>query len=195
MVKEWLRDGANYGLMLRNSDENASYNQFFSSDVSDYDEYGNNLAIARPVIAIQYVNNSGLENYWTYHSQDVGRAGTGYVNDFNGNLVFIHNDISMSGSKMPIILNHVFNSNEKDIVSGYGNGWRLNLSQRVTESKIGDIQYYIYTDEDGTKHYFYYDSSDKTYKQQMGTDLTFNKGTDGSYTIKDKSGGVLEFVP
>ncbi|MDW8799530.1 DNRLRE domain-containing protein, partial [Clostridium sp. A1-XYC3] len=124
VVKEWLRDGANYGLMLRNSDENASYNQFFSSDVSDYDEYGNNLAIARPVIAIQYVNNSGLENYWTYHSQDVGRAGTGYVNDFNGNLVFIHNDVSMSGSKMPITLNHVFNSNEKDIVSGYGNGWR-----------------------------------------------------------------------
>lgn len=43
----------------------------------------------RPQVTIMYVNNSGLEGYWTYHSQDVVRAGTSYVNDYTRNLVFI----------------------------------------------------------------------------------------------------------
>lgn len=194
MVKEWLSTGVNYGLMLENSDETIGYNQFFSSDISGYDSNGNDLEAARPVITIDYINNSGLENYWTYHSQDVGRSGTGYVNDFNGNLVFVHNDLAMTGSKMPLTINHVFNSNDRAITSGYGYGWRLNLSQKIDVVTIGDTQYYVYTDEDGTKHYFYYDNSSGTYKQQMGVDLTFNKNSDGSYTITDKNGGVLQFV-
>lgn len=53
----------------------------------------------RPQIILTYVNNSGLESYWTYHSQDVRRAGTGYTNDYNGNVIFVHNDMSMSGNK------------------------------------------------------------------------------------------------
>uniref|UniRef100_UPI00398992A9 DNRLRE domain-containing protein n=1 Tax=Clostridium thailandense TaxID=2794346 RepID=UPI00398992A9 len=194
LVKEWISTGINYGVTLRNSNESVGYNQFYSSDVSDYDEAGNNISVVRPVITIDYINNSGLENYWTYHSQDVGRAGSGYVNDFNGNLVFIHNDLAMTGSKMPLAINHVFNSNDRAVNLGYGYGWRLNLNQRIEADSIGDMQYYIYTDEDGTKHYFYYDNSSETYQQQMGVDLTFNKNSDGSYTITDKEGGRLEFV-
>ncbi|MCT8977624.1 DNRLRE domain-containing protein, partial [Clostridium sp. CX1] len=189
MVKEWSSTGNNYGVLLKNSDENIGYNEFISSDSTELYMKG------RPRIRIEYVNNSGLENYWTYHSQDLGRAGTGYVNDFNGNVIFIHNDLTMTGSRMPLTLNHVYNSNDRSITSNYGYGWRLNLSQRVEPKTIGGNQWYVYTDEDGTKHYFYYESSSGTYKQYMGTDLTFTKGSDGSYTIKDKDGGVLEFVP
>lgn len=195
LVKSWFLSGNNYGVALKGDDSSTGYAEFASSD------YNNNNA--RPLIAINYVNNLGLESYWTYHSQDVHRAGTGYVNDYNGNLVFVHNDISMSGSKMPLTLNHVFNSSEKDknafsvadsTTSNYGYGWRLNLSQKVESLSIGTSQYYVYTDEDGTKHYFLYDSSTNTYSQQMGTDLTFTKNSDGTSSIKDKSGGVLEFT-
>ena len=55
------------------------------------------LIKGRPSAVIQYIDNSGIENYWTYNSQDVDRAGTGYVNDYNGNLVFSHNDLSKIG--------------------------------------------------------------------------------------------------
>lgn len=73
----------------------------------------------RPQVTIDYVNNSGLEDYWTYHSQDIGRAGTGYINDYNGNFVLIHDDLDMNGNRMPISLNHVFNSNRTRTI-GYG---------------------------------------------------------------------------
>jgi hypothetical protein len=195
MVKQWSTIGNNYGVLLKNSDESIGYNEFFSSEST---EFGGQL---RPQIIIQYINNSGLENYWTYHSQNIGRAGTAHINDFNGNLVYIHNDISLSGSKMPLTLNHVFNSNEKDrhafgnegVTSIYGLGWRLNLSQKIDSLVMEGTQWYAYTDEDGTKIYFYYDKSSGTYKQLAGTDLTFTKNSDGTYSIKDKDEGVLDF--
>ncbi|WP_162920305.1 DNRLRE domain-containing protein [Clostridium fermenticellae] len=195
VVKEWLSSGVNYGIMLKNSDETVGYNQFLSSNVSEYDEYGNHLAEARPRIRIDYINNSGLEDYWTFHNQTAGRAGTGYVNDYNGNLIFVHNDLAMDGNKMPLTLNHIFNSNDRNSSRGYGLGWRLNLNQKVDFVTIGEGEFYVYTDEDGTKHYFYYDASTATYKEQLGSDLTFTKNSDNSYIIKDKNGGTLEFVP
>ena len=75
-TKDWYNTGNNYGVMLQHKNEGSSsgYNEFLSSDNS-------NLGI-RPRITIQYVNNSGFEDYWTYHSQSVGRAGTGFVNDY-----------------------------------------------------------------------------------------------------------------
>lgn len=103
IAKEWTSTGQNNGLMLKNHDESTGYNQFISSD----SESG--LAEGRPQAVIQYTDSSGLENYWTYHSQSVGRAGTGYVNDYNGNLIFVHNDLAMNGNRMPISINHVFN--------------------------------------------------------------------------------------
>ena len=190
MVKDWYNTGDNYGLMLKYQDESTGYNELVSSDTSS------SLIVYRPQIILTYVNNSGLESYWTYHSQDVRRAGTGYINDYNGNVIFVHNDISMSGNKLPLTLNHVFNSNDKDTSVGYGLGWRLNVSQRVEDIGIIEgAQWYAYTDEDGTKHYFYYDSVSAAYKEQLGLDLTFTKNADGGYSIKDKNGGILEFVP
>lgn len=38
-----------------------------------------------------------------------------------------------------------------------GNGWKLNAQQTIVEKKIGSTIYYIYTDGDGTEHYFYED--------------------------------------
>ena len=190
VVKDWYNTGNNYGLVLQHKNEGPSsgYNEFYSSDVSDA------YATQRPRVIINYVNNSGLEEYWTYHSQSVGRAGTGYTNDYNGNLVFVHNDLSMNGNRMPISINHVFNSNEKNVDAKYGLGWRLNLNQRVIPETIGIDKYYAYTDEDGTKHYFK-DNGTNTLKDESGIDLTLIKNPDNSYIIKDKGGNELGFVP
>ena len=189
IVKDWYNTGNNYGLMIKANDETVGYNEFLSSDTSEA------YASRRPQVVLDYINNSGLESYWTYHSQTVDRAGTGYINDYNGNLIFQHDDLSMSGSKMPVNINHVYNSNDRNSSFGYGNGWRLNLSQRVTKELIGGINYYCYTDEDGTKHYFYYDSASSSYKDENGLNITLTVNADGSYVIKDKSGNQLKFVP
>lgn len=69
---------------------------------------------SHPYASIVYVNATGLEDTWTYHSQSVGRAGTISVNDYNGNLVLTHGDVSIASGVMPITLNHVFNTHDKD---------------------------------------------------------------------------------
>ena len=189
-VKDWYNTGNNFGLVLQHENEgpNSGYNEFYSSDVSD------TYAAQRPRVIINYVNYSGLEDYWTYNSQSVGRAGTGFVNNYNGNLIFVHDDLSMNGNRMPISLSHVFNSNEKNIDLKYGPGWRLNLSQRIGTERIGLIDYYVYTDEDGTKHYFE-DNGTTTLEDESGIDLTLIKNADSSFKILDKGGNTLNFLP
>lgn len=188
IVKQWYSTGVNNGVLLKRDDNSSGFIQFYSSDASSISY--------RPLVRITYVNNSGIERYWTYHSQDVRRAGTGYINDYNGNLIFIHNDMNMSRSRMPLTINHVFNSNERDKDIGYGCGWRLNLSQRVDKApaSLGDM--YVYTDDDGTKHYFKYDSTSATYKEELGLDftLTFTTNENSKYNIKDKKDNILQFT-
>jgi len=190
IVKDWYTSGNNYGLMLKQQDETVGYEEFFSADTSSA------YTIAHPQVSIRYVNNTGLESYWTYHSQDVGRAGTGYINDYNGNLVFIHDDLRMSGSKLPLNLKHVYNNNDRnDPDNKYGNGWRLNLSQRITIVPINGANFYCYTDEDGTKHYFNYDTPTSTYKDEDGLNIALTINGDSTYTVKDKTENQLDFTP
>lgn len=203
IVRDWYTTGNNNGLMLKNNDESLTtgYTEYISANTSA--AYTN----LRATILLTYVNYSGLEDYWTYHSQDVGRAGTGYVNDYNGNLVFIHNDLAMSGNRMPLTLNHVYNSNyknndgkddenddEEDALK-YGPGWRLNLNQRIHEKPIGSTLYYVYTDGDGTKHYFKYVAERGAIVDELNpTEYTLTKNPDNSYVIKDKKNNRLDFV-
>jgi RHS repeat-associated protein len=186
IAKDWYLSGNNHGLMLKDNNETTiGYNRFYSSD--------NSLVSARPKAIINYVSYSGLEGYWTYRSQSVGRAGTAYINDYNGTLTIIHNDISFSGNRLPININHVYNSIEKDLDLGYGKGWRLNLSQTVT--KVQGSSYYQYIDDDGTAHFFYYDSAAGNYKDESGARLilTINTASSEYYKIVDKDKNELIF--
>ncbi|QAA33772.1 DNRLRE domain-containing protein [Clostridium manihotivorum] len=186
-VKDWYVNGNNNGLMLKNSNESQGFTEYLSSDCSqDYTSL-------RPMITVNFRNNSGLEGYWNYHTQAVGRAGTALVNDYNGNLVFVHEDLSMSGSRMPANIRHVYNNSEKGQDNKYGLGWRLNLSQRVIPKTLNSKQWYCFIDEDGTNHYFGLDSSTGTYKDEDGLDLTLTVNSDGTYTIRDKNDGTLNF--
>ncbi|MBY6801068.1 DNRLRE domain-containing protein [Clostridium botulinum] len=199
LAKKWYTEGSNYGIMFKQKQENpgSGVNEFLSSDNGDqYSAY-------RPVANIAYVNTSGIENYWTYHSQDAGRAGTVYVNDYTGNLTLIHDDLELNGNKMPISLKHIYNTNEvydtdseyvnkvKD--SRYGNGFRLNLSQKI-KYKNGK---YVYTDEDGTRHYFNFNKSKNLYEDETGIDLKLKVIPNDAmctYTVTDKDNNKLIFL-
>lgn len=147
------------------------------------------LSGANPYITLEYINNSGLESYWTYHSQELSRAGTGYTNDYTGNLVFVHDDLMMNGNRLPVDIKHIYNANIKTNI-GYGIGWRLNLNQRVTVGSSNNYSY-IYTDEDGTNHYI--KNNNGVYNCATNPSIKFTVNSDGTYVI-NKNNNKLVFT-
>lgn len=190
IVKEWYTTGNNYGLMLKEHYETYNYPEsdaYFISANTNQEAYYN----GRPVVTIIYRNQTGIENYLSYHTQDVGRAGTVYTNDYNGNLVLTHYDVSTPGGRLPVSIKHVFNTNDKDKDIGYGKGYRLNLSQTIEFQTINSVEYAKYIDEDGTAHYFKIEGT--IYKDEDGLGLKLYK--DGTTcTIEDKSGNKSIFM-
>lgn len=142
-----------------------------------------------PYVSITYRNNKGIEPYWDYTTASAGTAGTLSVNDFTGNAVLSHTDAATSGLLMPISVTHVYNgymagqdftapTKFTDKIKPFaGYGWKLNLYQIVRSSSVyglsGDYQTkwpYVYTDGDGTEHYFM-KTSDGKYKDEDGLGL------------------------
>lgn len=178
-----------YGVMLKDRVESGNYNEYLSSDSGD------DLAELRPKVFIKYVNYTGLQQYWTYHSQDIRRAGTVSINDYNGNLIFKHMVDAISGNRMPYELYLVYNSNDRDVDLGYGKGFRLNYHQMLLSRTIEDTQYYEWTDGTGSKHYFKWDKDKSKWLDEDNSDYELTMGSSASekYTVKDKNNGRLIF--
>ena len=143
-----------------------------------------------PRLVVNYVSHAGLESWWHYEQMSTGRAGTAYVDIYNGNLVYEHSDTSTTGNLMPVSVKHYYNSclSASDPCS-CGLGWRTSMNQTVTYTTIG-TNYYVWTDGDGTKHYF--DASATPYKDCEGMEMTLKK-TDTQITITDKGHNVMTF--
>lgn len=189
MVKSWYQDGGNCGLMFKSNKELSGYTEFLSSDNG---EGGQEL---RPRIELSYVNYSGLEDYWSYHSQSVGRAGNIHVNDYNGNLILIHDTMATGGSLMPVSLSHVYNSNNRTVNLGYGYGFALSYHQTLKKLKIAGTDYYQHVDGDGTVHYFYYDTEKKKWLDESGSEayVTIHADAAEQLVIHDKENNQLLF--
>ena len=188
VVRGWY-EGENTGMLFRYGDETASgmIAQFYSSD------YSTSPAVM-PALAITFRNNNGLENYWDYTGSSAGRAGTGYINNYTGNLVWIRSDIGFGGNRMPVSINHVYNANDADNNSfGMGYGWRTSFNQLVYQWSVNG-NYYVWEDSDGTSHYFLYESTGK-YKDEDGLELTLTTTGSGTtkYCLADKYGNCSYF--
>ncbi len=187
MAKSWYTGGTNYGLLLKDMSSTGGYKEFWSADAVYYPQYV-------PYAYFVYTNYSGLEGYWDYTSSSfLGRSGTANVNLYNGNLVYTHSDVSMTGNRLPIAVTHVFNSTTKDTNDSkmlYGKGWRTNYDQRVSYVTIAGVNYYQYTDEDGTIHYF--KSVSGVWKDESGLDFKLTVSSN-IVTITDKSDNILKF--
>ena len=185
----------NYGIMLKSADETTLDRamQFTSSDWGVTEEH----KTYRPVITVNYRNTLGLEDYWSYTTQSLGGYGTGYVNNYNGNLVYVHEDTSFNSIINGFTLSHVYNSgNAFSGESRYGNGWRLNLVQTfkpVSISGNSSVKF-VYIDGDGTEHYFI-QKSDNTITDEDGLGYTYTEITGGELTsqLTHKDGTVLKF--
>ncbi len=204
-VKQWYEgDAVNNGILLKGADESSgmAVNGF---KAALWTERYNTQTGMYPYITITYRNNKGLEDYWTYTTLSAGTAGTAYINDYTGNLVFIHGDVATTGELMPVSLEHVYNgymaNSNASTYPHSGRGNKLSLQQTVKPSgdygltgTYEDIFPYAYEDGDGTVHFFYKKTKDGVtkYLDEDGLNLEL-KVTSGGYTITDKSDNVMTF--
>ena len=193
LAQKWYSD-ENTGLMLKAPDnvETGGTNNWKKYYSVDYDVYDSNTW---PYLYITFRNTNGLERYWDYTSHTAGRAGTGSVNNFSGNLVWVHNDICFGGNRMPVSISHIYNANDCGMNDyGLGYGWRTNYNQTIEAiSNSNTNAAYVWTDGDGTKHYFIASSDGSGYIDEDGLELTLTVSSSGTYTITDKIGNKSNF--
>ena len=103
-----------------------------------------------------------------------------------------HQDACTGGNLLPVTVNHVYNTNDKDVDIGYGKGYRLNLSQIINLVTINNVEYAKYIDEDGTQHYFKREGTSNIYKDEDGLNLTLTLEND-NFIMKDKNNSTLIF--
>ena len=189
IARNWYISG-NTGIMLKAPDSiesgtTSNWKKFYSVD---YSIYANNLW---PSLTITYRNASGLESYWDYTANGAGRAGTGYINNYSGNLVWTRTDLGFGGTRMPVAISHIYNANDAgENLFGLGYGWRTNYHQRAY--KPSGSAYYVWEDGDGTKHYFYPKDDGSGYSDEDGMELTLTVLSSG-VKITDKNGNSSYF--
>lgn len=158
IVKKWYEQGNNNGLMLASSNESTTKrSRFYSSRYNGSNGY--------PLFSVAYINNTGLEDYWSYETVDLGRSGTLYINDYNGALTYVHNDVCFAGGILPLNVQHFFNSENAGTEtafggsSKFGKGFRTSFVEMIIPIASSDILYsagyrYKLQDADGTFHFF-----------------------------------------
>ena len=193
LVREWYQEGGNYGIMLRHGEEDNNYS------LTEYLGFASASATqGQPVLEIRYVNAIGLEDYWNYHSAQINDTSV-YVNDFNGDLTAVYQDIAMTGQRMPIAVSHVYSHSlrgTQPMAHGYnmnlGQGFRLSLGHRIDISHLENFPY-TYTDGDGTVHYFTMDSEQTSYHLEGNDSVTLEILSAGGYRMHDGEDSVMQF--
>lgn len=203
-VKEWYEGTKNnYGILLKQHTESSAT----AANARFYSENNGDISSSYyPVILINYRNNKGLEDYWTYTTVGVEDAGTAYINDYTGNLVYSFPLVGISSELGSLGIEFVYNGyaagtkfvagKGEDVLTAVGRGCVLNVFQTVRPSSLygltGDAAAdypYVYMDGDGTEHYFYKQTKDGTtkYIDEDGLGLTLVPGGTGNwkYYIKD----------
>ena len=184
-----------------------------------YGGYAYGTAYA-PKVYVTYRNTVGIEGIYGYHTQNIGRAGTGYVNDFTLYTTLSVPIISAPSNTLPFGISLIYNEALSDLhfsadttnpYSGDSNlhtliytnaktglGWKTSVQQTVKYAFYyvdnAYLQYLVYTDADGTEHCFNAVNSGTVYKDEDGLGLTITTYDTNLYTMKDKEGNTWEFT-
>ena len=216
-ARSWYSGGKCHAILLR-------------SDCSASKRIVSSFQTGASYLTVTYRNDFGLESYYTYQTQSAGRAGTGYISDHMQRLTFVVPLLSSDSSVMPFGLSLVYNSglsresfgvqqkknpNEPpDYTRDYrnmllGSGWKLSAQQCVQSVRVGsdDAQtlYWVYTDADGTQHYFSKEGgggaeTDGVFRDEdgLGLKMTCQANPDSdtghtNFTITDDNGNETFF--
>ena len=203
IVKKWY-EGNNYGVSFA-APSGVSFTgiaKFLSNDYSVYS--------VRPSLCITYSDMKGLEDYWSFASQDAGFAGQAYINNATGNLVVSIPTLTTTDAIMPVspalVYNHCMyfgdykypTAQTANYTSFTSKSFKLNLNETLIQKEYtngsgNNANYVIWADGDGTEHYFFPKSGSSTvYEDEDGLHLTLTIGS-SNCTIKDSSDTVKTF--
>ena len=183
LVRKWY-GGSNYGVAFERKITATPNTVEFGSSDSVYH---------KPVIVINYVSFAGLQNHLAYDSFNCGRAGTGYVNLYNGDVVIARPLTQCGGNRMPVSITAYYGVQLYGVTANMRAGWRLSCDQCMTKSYINDELYFIWSKGDGSQHYFRKPNSSAAYYEDL-SGLSLKLTDNGTYTeIEDKGGTVMRF--
>ncbi|MBQ8868630.1 MAG: carbohydrate binding domain-containing protein, partial [Oscillospiraceae bacterium] len=159
-------------------------------------------------VEFDYRSPTGVEEYLTYTEASVGEAGTIYINDATGHVVFAHSGLTTPSVTMPISVGNVYQ----------GNNWRTNFSETLYKynsvEEVSSLTEYVdktyaeagypysWVDSDGTTIYFHKDKEldengnevdvivDETGKRIKLTELS-----NGNVQLKDAEENISVFAP
>lgn len=212
-VQQWYSDPEDTDRLLVLDDSNRGT----TNGRATYGGYSYDTVYNLPQIVVYYKNIVGVEGIYDYHTQSAGRAGVGQVNNFTLGLTLSVPLVSAPSETLPFSLSLIYNSslsgsnftNTGDIhtknysTSQSGFGWKTSVQQSIvpfttTGNNSSTVTYLVYTDGDGTEHYFHKKSGSSTvYEDEDGLDLTITASSSGTnpmtYTMKDKEGNKWVF--
>lgn len=136
---QWLQGTNNYGVAI-----NAYNNSLPASGLFLGEALSGGV-----MLLIDYAETMGYSEAYDYATQDVGRAGTSYLNTFSQELFIKRDDIAISGNIMPVSIAFMYNpallgslksyvellseldGATVDIPAPYGNGWLTNYNRML----------------------------------------------------------------
>ncbi len=211
-AQKWYEDSSlNYGFVLMAINESSFTNTSNAWVVFDSSTSATSV---QPYFEIQYRNTVGLEDYYTYQSHSIDRAGVGYISDVGRQLTIVKSDVACASTVRPFELSHVynsayssgefssqiFNSGGRYYYMSLGKGWKLSAEQTCSYHTNG---YLTYSDADGTIHFLKQvgGAYSNTFYDEDGLGLTVvassSDGTFGAntnYTMTDLYGNTKYFA-
>ena len=211
IVNSWY-ENVNYGLMFQPAASGFSgIAKFRSNDYS--------TASVRPSLCITYSDMKGLEDYWTYTSQDAGFAGSGYVNSATGNLIWTIPTLTTTDALFSITPSLVYNYNLNFADYCYSasgvqsankyaftaKSFKLNINETLlkksyTTASGTSADCFIWADGDGTEHWFLPTGNSSSgrveYADEDGLLLILSENTASPYdcTITNTSHTIRTFT-
>ncbi|MFH5882575.1 RHS repeat-associated core domain-containing protein [Liberiplasma polymorphum] len=146
-VKEWQATGntRTTGFTIVDNAPNEVYHSVRQNHTT------HNL-LTKPTVVIGYEEPSGLKDYWTYTSQNLGTVGTGYIGDYTGNLTWVRDEYNLNNEFMSLGLKFYYNTHTRHINYGYGNGWKTNYDIEIFYDTFSNSYYML--KPDGNKVHF-----------------------------------------
>ena len=184
--KDWYSGASiNHGVAIKQ----------IGSDNADALFSSNEATSNRPRLIVNYRDMKGMGSYWSASTHSAGLAGSGYVNNATGNLVFSIGTVAtgdaLLGFTPSLVYNsavakkyntYSYNTNVPYIALNAGQGLKLNVNESlvkrsfVNENGVSST-YYVWSDGDGTEHYFMpVEGSSSKYKDEDGLMMTLTEG-------------------
>ena len=191
-VKQWYSgDLANNGIVLDTPNSTA---------LGHFGGYNCYLPDKKPFFYVMYKSFCGTEPELGYHTHEIGSKGIASVCDYTGSMSLRQNIFTGTGARMPVAIDITYNSLLCNTVFGNGSpcgyGWQFSFNRYIKEASV-NLQAagyeYVYTDEDGTEHYFELSEDSSTeWKDESGLGLTLTLGID-HILITDLSGITAKY--